>query len=393
MNKPWPAPTDVLLPCQRALFDIPREVCFLNAASWSPLPLASQEAGRIGVARKGQPWKLDAEFAPAQHQRARVAAARLINADPEDVALISSVSYGVATAAKLITVPAGARVLVLEDDHSSPVLEWMTRAPRQGFTVEVVRRPEDGDWTAAVLAAIERRGAPPLALVSISSVHWSNGGLVDLDKVAPVARAHGAALLIDATHSAGVLPLDVRTLDPDFLVFPTYKWVLGPYGRVFVYIAKRRQDGVPLEQTSYGRRAVVSERAPYLADTAYVTGARRFDMGERDHFVSLEMAAIGMELMARWGFAAVVGRLRMLTDRLAAALSDGTVQIAPAPVRAPHILSLSFPHGMPEGLGARLAAEKVYAATRLGRLRISPHVYNDEADVDRFVAVFRNLMR
>src|SRR5437660_692815 len=160
MNKPWSVATDALLPCQRALFDIPREVCFLNAASWSPLPLASQEAGRIGVARKGQPWKLGPEFAPAQYQRARVAAARLINADPEDVALISSVSYGVATAAKLFPVPAGARVLVLEDDHSSPVLEWMTRAPQQGFTVEVVPRPDDGVLTASGLAAIDRPGAP-----------------------------------------------------------------------------------------------------------------------------------------------------------------------------------------------------------------------------------------
>jgi selenocysteine lyase/cysteine desulfurase len=392
MNKPWPAPSDTLLPCQRALFDIPREVCFLNAASWSPLPLESQEAGRIGVARKGQPWKLGPDFAPAQHERARVAAARLINADPDDVALISSVSYGVATAAKLIAVPAGVRVLVLEDDHSSPVLEWMTRASRQGFTVEVVRRPHDGDWTAALLAAIERRVAPPLALVSISSVHWSDGGLVDFDKVAPAARAAGAALLIDATHSAGVLPLDVGALDPDFLVFPTYKWVLGPYGRAFLYIAKRRQDGVPLEQTSYGRRAVAAERVPYFADTAYVAGARRFDMGERDHFVSLEMAAIGMELMARWGSAAVVARLRMLTDRLAAGLADCGVTIAPAAVRAPHVLSLSFPRGMPERLFERLAAENIYVASRLGRVRISPHVYNDEIDVDRFIATFRKLM-
>jgi selenocysteine lyase/cysteine desulfurase len=391
MNKPWSAPSEALLPCQRALFDIPREVCFLNAASWSPLPLASQEAGRIGVARKGQPWKLGPEFAPAQHQRARVAAARLINADPDDVALISSVSYGVATAAKLLTVPAGARVLVLEDDHSSPVLEWMTRAPQAGFTVEVVRRPDDGDWTAAVLAAIARRGAPPLALLSISSVHWSDGGLVDLEAVAPAARAHGAALLIDATHSAGVLPLDVRALDPDFLVFPTYKWVLGPYGRAFLYITKRRQDGAPLEQTSYGRRGIAAERVPYLADTAYVAGARRFDMGERDHFVSLEMAAIGMEMMARWGSAAIVSRLRMLTDRLAAALADCPIHIAPPRVRSPHILSLSFPRGMPERLTARLAAQSVYVAPRLGRVRISPHVYNDEADVERFVAAFRNL--
>jgi selenocysteine lyase/cysteine desulfurase len=393
MNKPWSVATDALLPCQRALFDIPREVCFLNAASWSPLPLASQEAGRIGVARKGQPWKLGPEFAPAQYQRARVAAANLINADPDDVALISSVSYGVATAAKLLTVPAGARVLVLEDDHSSPVLEWMTRAPKQNFTVEVVRRPDDGDWTAAVLAAIERHGAPPLALVSISSVHWSDGGLVDLDAVAPTARARGAALLIDATHSAGVLALDVRALDPDFLVFPTYKWVLGPYGRAFLYVARRRQDGVPLEQTSYGRRAVAAERVPYFADTAYVAGARRFDMGERDHFVSLEMAALGMELMARWGSAGVIARLRILTERLAAGLGDCGVTIAPPRVRAPHILSLSFPHGMPEPLFERLAAENVYVASRLGRLRISPHVYNDETDVDRFLAVFGSIIR
>jgi len=389
MNKPWLAPNDALLPCQRPLFDIPREVCFLNAASWSPLPLASQEAGRIAVARKGQPWKLGPEFAPTQYERARVAAANLINAEPADVALISSVSYGVATAAKLLPVPARTRVLVLEDDHSSPVLEWMTRAPQQSFTVEVVRRPADGDWTAAVMAALARPGAPPLALVSISSVHWSDGGLVDLDKVAPAARAHGAALLVDATHSAGVLPLDVRALDPDFLVFPTYKWVLGPYGRAFLYIAKRRQDGVPLEQTSYGRRAVAAERAPYFADTAYVPGARRFDMGERDHFVSLEMAAIGMEMMARWGSAAVVVRLRMLTDRLAAGLADCGVDIAAPHTRAPHVLSLSFPRAMPERLIERLAGENIYVASRLGRLRISPHVYNDETDVDGFVATFR----
>ena len=62
-------------------------------------------------------------------------------------------------------------------------------------------------------------------------------------------------MLIDATHGAGVMKIDVQSLDVDFLVFPTYKWVLGPYGRAFIYIARRRQDGIPLEQTAYGRRS------------------------------------------------------------------------------------------------------------------------------------------
>jgi selenocysteine lyase/cysteine desulfurase len=380
-----------MLPSQRALFDIPRQVCYLNAASWSPLPIATQEAGRVGVARKGQPWLIDPAFPAGQHERARRAAARLIDADPDDIALISSVSYGVAAAAKLLTVPVGSRVLVLEDDHSSAVLEWMTRASAGRFTVDVVPQPSAGDWTAAVLAAIERPGAPPVGLASISSVHWSDGGMIDIERVAASLRRQGAALLVDATHAVGVIKHDVRTLDPDFLIFPTYKWLLGPYGRAFLYIAKRRQDGVPLEQTSYGRRAIASERETYYRDIEFVAGARRFDMGERDHFISLEMASIGMEMVEEWGCDAVQARLRALTGRLADGLRDCAVMVPDAAVRAPHILSLRFPAGMPERLVERLAAEHVYVAPRVGRMRISPHVYNDEDDIDRFVATFRRL--
>jgi selenocysteine lyase/cysteine desulfurase len=382
-----------MLGSQRGLFDIPRDVCYLNAASWSPLPLAVQEAGRAGVARKGRPWEIDAGLATRQHERARRAAARLIGAEPEDVALIPSVSYGVATAAKLLPIPPGARVLVLADDHSSPVLEWTTRAASGGFTVETVGRPVDGDWTSAVLEAAGRRGAAPLALASISSVHWSDGGKVDLARVARGLREEGASFLVDGTHGAGVTALDMAMLDPDFLVFPTYKWVLGPYGRAFLYVAKRRQAGVPLEQTAAGRRAVTPERAPYFKDTAFVAGARRFDMGERDFLVTLEMAAVGMEMMAEWGPDAVTARLAMLTDRLAEGLVGTGIRFPEKRFRAPHLLSLEFPSGMPDGLVDRLAAERVHAAPRLGRLRLSPHVYNDEADVDRFVEVFRTLTR
>src|SRR5690349_1507429 len=160
-----------MLASQRDLFEVPREICYLNAASYSPLPKKTLEAGRAAVGRKGQPWRVPGSFANEIHERTRSAAARLINADPGDVALISSVGYGVATAAKMLTIPRGSRVLVLENDHSSPVLEWRARSEQHGFGVEIVRQPEDGDWTSAVLAAIERPGAPPLALASISSVH------------------------------------------------------------------------------------------------------------------------------------------------------------------------------------------------------------------------------
>jgi len=382
-----------MLACQREHFEMPREICYLNAASWSPLPRRTLEAARAAVARKGQPWKLPGSFANEIHERTRAAAARLINADADDVALISSVGYGVATAAKLLTIPRGTRVLVLENDHSSPVLEWQSRADTQGFVVETVRQPDDGDWTAAVLAAIERPGAPPVGLASISSVHWSDGGLIDVEQVGAALRRQGAMFLVDATHGVGVLAMDVKALDPDFVIFPTYKWLLGPYGRAFMYVAKRHQDGIPLEQTAYGRRNINSERAVYFADVTYVPNARRFDMGERDHFISMEMSVIGMEMMAAWGAAAVVRRLNMLTDRIADGLQNTGAQMAEPRFRAPHILSLGFPGGMPAGLVEGLAGEGIYVAPRLGRMRISPHVYNDEADADRFVTALARRLR
>jgi selenocysteine lyase/cysteine desulfurase len=381
-----------MLSSQRAHFDIPREVAYLNAAAWSPLPLATQEAARAAVARKGQPWKLTPDFANAQHERARAAAAALIGADAGDVALISSVGYGVAIACKVLTLPRGSRVLVLENDHTSPVLEWIARADSQGFTVETVPQPTDGDWTAAVLAAVERAGAAPLSLVSISSVHWSDGGLLDAARIREALRRHGAALLLDATHSVGVIATDVKTLDPDFLIFPTYKWVLGPYGRAFIYVAKRHQDGVPLEQTSFGRRNVKAENPVYFADTRYVAGARRYDMGERDHFISMEMAAISMEMMASWGAQAVVARLSAMTRRIADGLGDADVELPDERFRAPHILCVRPRGEALEQVIARLAREQVYVAARLGRMRISPHVYNDETDVDRLVGCLTHAM-
>jgi selenocysteine lyase/cysteine desulfurase len=375
-----------MLPTQRALFDIPRDVCYLNAAAWTPLPLAVREAGHTGVSLKGQPWRIHPDHGAEQHERARAASARLINADPEDIALISSVSYGVAIAGKLITPPPGTRVLLMTEDHSSPSLEWMTLTPAQ---VESVPRPKDGDWTAALLTAIARPGAAPVGLASIASVHWSDGGVIDLPRVASALRAQGGMLLIDATQSVGILPLDVRALDPDFVVFPTYKWLLGPYGRAFIYIAKRWQDGVPLEQTAAARKGVSAESSPYMRDTRFIESARRFDMGERDHLITLTMASVGMNLVADWGCTAIAERLRMLTDRLADGLREIAVVFPNRPLRAPHILSLHFPAGLPDDLLSRLEAQGVHVAGRLGRLRISPHVYNDEADIDYFLTVFR----
>ena len=235
---------------------------------------------------------------------------------------------------------------------------------------------------------------PPVSLASISSVHWSDGGLIDVDKVGAALRRRGAAFLIDATQSAGVMAMDVKRLDPDFVMFPTYKWLLGPYGRAFLYVAKRHQNGIPLEQTSAGRRNVRAENEVYFTDLSYVGDARRFDMGERDHFISMEMASIGMEMMAEWGAPAIVQRLAMLTERIAEGVrSIGVSMPEPGTAGAAYISASPSRAECRRALIEGMASEGVYVAPRLGRMRVSPHVYNDEADADRFVEVLTRRLR
>ena len=165
------------------------------------------------------------------------------------------------------------------------------------------------------------------------------------------------------------MPIDVARLRPDFLAYPTYKWALGPYGVAFLYAAPHRQGGVSLEENA--------GNAPPAA------GARRYDRGERDDPIALPMAATGLELVAGWGVPAVAARLRALTDRLAEGAAELGLGVPPRALRAPHILGLRWPGGVPEGLVAGLRERNVFVSERLGGLRLSPHVFANEADLDR----------
>ncbi len=369
------------LACQRDLFEIPDDVAYLNAAAYVPLPRAVREAGQLGVTTKSFPWHMGPTHGTAISERARTAAAALLGTAPDNVAITGAVSYGIATAARNLKIARGTRVLMIEGEFPSLALVWPELAAAAGATVEVVPRPTDGDWTAALLEAIERPGAAPVGLAALTPLHWSDGALIDLGRIAPALHRQGARIVIDATQSTGVLDLDLAALKPDFLAFPTYKWVLGPYSLAFLYVAPEHQDGVPLE--NHG-----PARAP--GSNSYIPTARRFDRGERNDPIGLPMAAVGLEQVLQWDRPAIAARLRGLTDALARDVADlPSLSMLPRDRRAPHILGLRLAGGMPPGLLDRLAARGIHVADRLGVMRVSPHVYNHEGDVAAFAKALR----
>jgi selenocysteine lyase/cysteine desulfurase len=368
-----------ILPSQRHLFELPDEVAYLNAAAYVPLPRAVRAAGEQGVLTKSYPWTMRGDEGNERAERTRTAAAALLGVHPDDVAITGAVSYGIATAARNLKLAAGTRVLMIEGEFPSLALVWPELARAAGATVEVVRRPADADWTAALLEAIDRPGAAPVGLAALTPLHWSDGALIDLGRVVPAVRAQGGRVVIDATQSAGVLDLDIGALKPDFLAFPTYKWVCGPYSLAFLYVSPEHQGGRPLEDHGPARRG-----------DNYIPTARRFDRGERNDPIGLPMAATGLETVLEWDRAALRARLRGLTDALAAALEEVPgVSVLPRELRAPHVLGVRFADGLPAGLPDRLAARGVHVADRLGVMRVSPHAYNEEGDVVRFATALR----
>ncbi len=369
------------LPSQRDLFEIPREVAYLNAAAYVPLPRAVREAGQLGVTTKSFPWTMGASHGTDMSERARRAAAALLGTSADNIAITGAVSYGIATAARNLPIAKGSRVLMIEGEFPSLALVWPELAAAAGATVEVVPRPADADWTSAILEAIERPGAPPIGLAALTPLHWSDGALIDLARICPALHRQGARIVIDATQSAGVLHLDLAALKPDFLAFPTYKWVLGPYSLAFLYVAPEHQNGAPLENHGPARQP---------GSNSYIPTARRFDRGERNDPVGLPMGAVGLEQVLQWPAGAVAARLRGLTDALEAELAGlPGISLLPRERRAPHILGVRLAGGMPSGLLDRLAARGIHVADRLGVMRVSPHVYNDEADVAAFGQALR----
>jgi selenocysteine lyase/cysteine desulfurase len=381
----------LMLASHRELFEVPREIAYLNNGSFTPLPRVVRAAGEEGVAAKSTPWTMDPGAIARRAERLREAAAGFIGARADDIAIVHSAAYGVATAAANLRVERNTRILLIEGEFPSLSLEWARLAEVHGATLDLVPRPADGDWTAALLARIDAPQLPPVGIAALTPLVWTDGSLIDLELLAPKLREQGAAIMIDATQGAGILPIDVHRIGADYLVFPTYKWLLGPYTLAFLYVAPSRQDGRPLEQHANNRIGGAEPFTGHLG--ALLSSARRFDMGQRFNPVSLPMALAGMELLHSWGRAPLEERLRTTTRRLATQAEEMGLVLVPECFRAPHILGLRAPGRDIGALVQELASNGVYVAPRGDNIRVGAHIYNDDEDVALFSTALRRCLR
>jgi selenocysteine lyase/cysteine desulfurase len=384
-----------MLPCQRHLFDIPDDVAYLNCAYMSPLMKTALEAGTAGLARKAHPWEITPDKFFTGSDEFRATAAQLIDCPANDIAIVPSASYGIATAARNLPVKKGQSILVLEEQFPSNYYPWQRRAEDTGASLKVVAWPEDHDWTAAVLNAL----TADVAIAALPHVQWTSGGRLDLVRIGKACRHLGAALVLDLTQSLGALPFSVGSLkndlqngvQPDFAVAASYKWLLGPYSVGLLYVAPKWQGGMPLEENWIQRANARDFSSLILYTENYDEGARRFDMGERSNFALLPAAVRAMKQLLEWDVAQVSETAGALSRRLAEAAAEMGFHAPAEPLRAPHYLALRRKAAIPKELLEVLAREKVFVSVRGSSIRVAPHVYNTMEDGERLIACLRRI--
>ena len=377
------------LPCQRHLFDLPDEVAYLNCAYMGPFSKAVLSAGVDSLSRKARPWKIEPSDFFTPLEAARGLFGQLIGGDAQGVAMVPSVSYGMAIAAANLPLPRAGNIVVLAEQFPSNIYVWRQLALDNSAEVRTVPRPEDDDWTRVVLEAMNDK----TAIVAVPHCHWTDGTLVDLRQIGQRARELDAALVIDGCQSIGALPLDVGVVQPDFLVTASYKWLLGPYSHGFLWVAPRWRQGRSLEHNWIARSNAEDFAALTRYTDTFAEGARRFDVGEVSNFALLPLAIAALEQTLQWGVDEVQATIKILTQRIATRARELGLRVAAEDRRAGHMMGLRLGDRDPLHLAASLKAERIHVSVRGTSIRVSPHVYNSDQDVDRFLQVLEAALR
>ena len=360
---------------------------YLNNAAIGPIPERTRLALEALNAKRTAPHLLpDRELFPLL-SGARDAAARLIGAAADEIALMPNTTSGLNVAARALPLAAGDVVVLSDREFPANVYPWLALR-REGVLVERVPVTPAGFPDEDRL--VERLADPRVRALAVSFVQFSNGYKADLARLGSACRATGAYLVVDAIQGLGAAPLDVRETPVDLLACGGQKWLLSPWGTGFLYV--RRSLAPTLEPPAVSWLA-------YRADADFSSlldypdrlpdDARRFEVAAA--FQDQLGFSTSVGLLLELGITAVDAYTRALGEPLLAwAARRGVRTVSPtSPAHRSAIVALAPPE--PEQARRRLRQAGVICSLREGALRFSPHCYNTLEEMERVVGVLEEV--
>lgn len=312
--------------------------------------------------------------------------ARLIGAEPDEVAVFPSITAALTAVASAFDYRARPGVVLSEREFPTTVYQWSVK-DRRGVDLTLLR-PADPLTVPLELYAGAVDGRTQLVVAS--HVYFTSGAIQDIAALAEIAHRHGAYLLVDAYQSVGQLPVDVRAAGVDFLVSGGLKWLLGGPGIAFLYA--RREVAQRLEPTAVGWFAHRDQFAFDVHHFEYAEGARRFE-GGTPPVAAVHAGRAGLSIVEEIGVARVRARqVELVAHLIETARTHG---LAPrVPVRETDLAGIvTIPRGAPRAVVAALANRKIIVDSRPGVVRLSPYFYNTPEDGEQVVRAMADLER
>jgi cysteine desulfurase/selenocysteine lyase len=365
------------------------DATYLNLASQSPMPKVSIRAVQTALEANRNPHhKADSTFFEVSN-RLRASIAKLIGAQPEEIALTSGASAGVAAVAYALTWKPGDEVITAKGEFPLQYATWKPMEEREGLKLKIVSPRERFITADDLIAAM----TPRTRVVSVSMVRYDDGSLLDARRVADACHKQGALLLLDASQCCGAIPMDVHQLGADFIVSAGYKWLLSPFGTGFFW-AKSEHLGMVRPGPFYWMALMESHNFAALNfdDPKPAANAKRWDSPEWASYFNFNLAAmdVSVDFVVRLGPELVAAHNRKLIELMFERLpKDRFVPASPLDparrgpfgcfaARSPEKTAEHYQH---------LRKENVVVSLREGNIRVSPYLYNTERDIDRLISV------
>ena len=372
---------------QKHLFELPEDTHYLNAAYMTPLMKSVYEAGIEGMRRKLNPGNLRDEdfFTGAEGVKERFS--QLVQAPAQQIAIVPSASYGLKAAVNNIPANKGDHAIVIGNDFPSDhytMREWCKENKKELRIIDApgLTSGRGAAWNEKILNAITKETAS----VILSTIHWADGTKFDLKQIGQRCREVDAYFIADGTQSVGALPMDVNAFKIDALVCAAYKWLMGPYSIGLAYYGEVFNDGRPLEDSWMTR----SNARDFAGLTNYVDdynpGAGRYNMGEFSNFIHLPMVERGIQQLENWGVDAIQDYCSKLIQPLLAYLRRQGYWVEQDEYRASHLFGFLLPaKSDKKKFLEEIKKRKVIVSVRGDIIRVSPHVYNDQMDIQALI--------
>lgn len=370
-------------------------IIYLNNAGQAPLPESTKKAGIDAVQRSPRETSAD------DVDRSNICAmfATLIGAHQTRIAIMPSTAFAITLAANNVlrtTKQRRGKVLVLQDEMCSEVYAWQDVCERSNgrICLDIVPYPtNDGGWTEAVLNRLD----DDVIAAGLPQVHWSDGALLDLESIGAACREHDTILIVDATQSIGVMPLDVNTIEPTMVACSVHKWLRGPAGMSLVYVSQEVQDEwSPLDQHGRSRAVAIdngsswdaakNEMGPKGYPFEFVKDARKFDSGGKPNPILLPMLRASLEKVVQLDVCKVQDDLKHLTAPIIQWAAQHSFCLTPGP-HAGHLIGIRpspdqlTPSQMIE-ITNLVRNEGIYIVVRCGAFRVSPYIDIEPSDIE-----------